>query len=255
MSRGLRAFQIDEYLTKKIIQDLVIECASSTQAVIKDGSIAGADDGSVIMEAASDITVDITSSGVNGLDTGSEAADTWYYIFMIYNPSSGLVRGLLSASATSPTMPSGYTKKRLVGAVRNDGSSNFRQFLQTGAVVNHALVSIVNAVSAFVPISVDLSSVMPVNALRSILWVQCRVTASTTPIGLTEAANISWISGVTELTAPAVNNAAGWRWRTAVQSELCVPSSRVVYYNTTNNGSGAANVIGYVHTMGFVLNL
>ena len=46
MSRGLRAFQIDEYLTKKIIQDLVIECASSTQAVIKDGSIAGADDGS-----------------------------------------------------------------------------------------------------------------------------------------------------------------------------------------------------------------
>ena len=52
---------------------------------------------------AVNLTVDITVSGVNGLDTGSEAASTWYYIWVIYNGTT--VAGLLSTSATAPTMP------------------------------------------------------------------------------------------------------------------------------------------------------
>lgn len=76
------------------------------------------------------LTADITASGVNGLDTGSEAADTWYYIWVIYNGTT--VASLISTSSTSPTMPSGYTYKGLVGAVRNNGSSNFLSFFQYG---------------------------------------------------------------------------------------------------------------------------
>lgn len=70
------------------------------------------------------VTVDITVAGANGLDTGSEAASTWYYIWVI-GKTDGTVAGLLSISSTAPTMPSGYTLKRLIGAIRNDGSSNF----------------------------------------------------------------------------------------------------------------------------------
>ena len=69
------------------------------------------------------LTVDITASGANGLDTGAEAGSTWYYLWVIWNGTT--TAGLLSASSTAPTMPSGYTHKALVGAVRNDGSSNF----------------------------------------------------------------------------------------------------------------------------------
>jgi hypothetical protein len=72
-----------------------------------------------------DITVDITQNGANGLDTGSEAANTWYSLWVIYKPTTNTTAGLISISASSPTMPSGYAKKRLIGWVRNDASSNF----------------------------------------------------------------------------------------------------------------------------------
>ncbi len=80
------------------------------------------------MLVSSVITVDLTSSGVNGLDTSSESSSKWYFIYLIYNPTSGLVRGLISASSSSPTLPSGYTKKRLIGSFRNDSSSNIIDF-------------------------------------------------------------------------------------------------------------------------------
>lgn len=60
-----------------------------------------------------------------GLDTGSVANSTWYYLFGIYNPTSSVSDILISASLSSPTMPSGYTKKRLIGFVyRSAGGVN-----------------------------------------------------------------------------------------------------------------------------------
>lgn len=74
------------------------------------------------------LTVDITASGANGLDSGSESSWVWYYIYLIYNPSTQTYASLLSTSSTSPTLPSGYTKYRRLGSVINDGSSNFKEF-------------------------------------------------------------------------------------------------------------------------------
>jgi len=74
-------------------------------------------------------TIDITNSGALGLDTGSEANSTWYYIWAIAQ-DDGTNSVMLSASATSPTMPGSYTQKRLIGAVRNDGSGDFLNFKQ-----------------------------------------------------------------------------------------------------------------------------
>ncbi|MEK6615423.1 MAG: hypothetical protein AABZ32_04830 [Bacteroidota bacterium] len=79
------------------------------------------------------VTIDIGVVGIaGGLDAGAKAANTWYYVFVISNSSGTSVNGLLSLSSTAPTMPSGYTKKRRVGAVWNNASSNFRQFVQEG---------------------------------------------------------------------------------------------------------------------------
>jgi hypothetical protein len=71
------------------------------------------------------LTADITASGANGLDTGAEAGATWYYIWVIYNETTQTIASLLSASNTTPTMPSGYTFKALVGAIYNSAGSNF----------------------------------------------------------------------------------------------------------------------------------
>jgi hypothetical protein len=49
-----------------------------------------------------------------GLDTGS-IADTDYFIWLINRPDTDVTDVLFSESATSPTMPTSYTYKRLIG--------------------------------------------------------------------------------------------------------------------------------------------
>ena len=70
-------------------------------------------------------TADITVSGVNGLDIGTETPSTWYSIWVIFNPTTNTIASILSLSSTSPTLPSGYTHKQRVGWIYNDISSNF----------------------------------------------------------------------------------------------------------------------------------
>lgn len=61
-----------------------------------------------------------------GLDTGSVAADTFYYCFAIYNPTTQTSDFLFSTSASSPTMPSGYTKKKRIASLLTDGAGNIK---------------------------------------------------------------------------------------------------------------------------------
>lgn len=76
------------------------------------------------------VTAAFATAGANGLDTGAKANSTWYFVWLIYN---GTTPGaLLSLSATAPTMPSGYTQKLRVGAVRVDASGNLWHSLQYG---------------------------------------------------------------------------------------------------------------------------
>lgn len=90
-----------------------------------------ADDFDVELTAAQ--TADITASGVNGLDTGVEAANTWYYVWVI-GDSNGVNPGrlLISLSTTEAglTYPAGYDRARMVLSIRNNPSSNIREFFQ-----------------------------------------------------------------------------------------------------------------------------
>lgn len=84
------------------------------------------DDDTFNIDVTGTLTPNITTSGANGLDTGVEAADTWYHIFVMADTAGvAAVASLLSLSSTAPTLPSPYDVLRLVGAVRNDGSSDF----------------------------------------------------------------------------------------------------------------------------------
>jgi hypothetical protein len=87
-------------------------------------------DNSLFTVEGIDLTVDITKSGVSGLDTGVESNSVWYYLWTIYNPTTANVAGLLSRSHLSPALPSGYTYQKAVGSVWNDSASNFKQFQQ-----------------------------------------------------------------------------------------------------------------------------
>lgn len=96
-----------------------------------DGLTMSSGDGQLFYATAISVTgVSITTTGVNGLDTGIEAASNWYAIWAIGNGT--VVRGLLSLSTTAPTLPAGYRFKALLGFVYNNASSDFVSFYQTG---------------------------------------------------------------------------------------------------------------------------
>lgn len=92
------------------------------------------------------ITINTASTGANGLDTGTLSISTWYAVWVIWNGTT--TAGLISLSATAPTLPSGYTHKARVGWIRTDGTANKYPlaFNQKG---NRAQYAIAGALTAY----------------------------------------------------------------------------------------------------------
>jgi hypothetical protein len=151
-------------ITQNVIADhknLVCKYVTASTVDI-DADAVLLESGELVYKASSvNLTVDITASGANGLDTGSEASSTWYYLWVIYNGST--VASLLSTSSTAPTMPSGYTNgyKGLVGSVYNDSGSDFDNFYQSGTRVAAPFVTMLTNGSATTATAIDLSAVVP----------------------------------------------------------------------------------------------
>ncbi len=66
----------------------------------------------------------VAGTNQGGLDTGAKAADTWYYMYAIYNPTTGAADALFTATYGAPTMPAGFTKKAYVGALLTGAAGN-----------------------------------------------------------------------------------------------------------------------------------
>lgn len=90
------------------------------------------DEDPVLINIEGEVTVDLASNGLNGLDAGSPAADTFYYLFAIKNTDTGAEGSLVSSSKDSPTLPSGFSAKRLVGAFRTDDVGAILAFVISG---------------------------------------------------------------------------------------------------------------------------
>jgi hypothetical protein len=67
-------------------------------------------------------------TGNGGLDTGA-IANTTYHMWLIQRSDTGVVDVLFSASATAPTMPTNYDRKRRIGAIVRV-SAAIRPFIQ-----------------------------------------------------------------------------------------------------------------------------
>jgi hypothetical protein len=98
--------------------------------------------GGYVTESNVSGTITTTNTGANGLDTGALATSTWYSIWRI-GRADGTRAWLLSLSATSPTMPSGYTYKARIGWFRTDGTANKYPlaFKQIGGQVRYVVNS------------------------------------------------------------------------------------------------------------------
>jgi hypothetical protein len=137
----------------------------------------------VLMTLASALTKRIDAawavgSGNGGLDGtesvgGTPDVSTWYHVWLIRRPDTGVVDALFSESATAPTMPTNYTQKRRLGAVYNNSSGDIRAFTQNGDefLLNTSILDVNSSAltTASTTYTVSVPTGLKVNALMRIL--------------------------------------------------------------------------------------
>jgi hypothetical protein len=106
----------------------------NTDISIAAGAAADTGNAAVMVLASAKIkklsAVWAVGSGVGGLDTGTSAVSTWYHVFLIQRSDTLVVDVLMSLSATAPTMPTNYDRKRWIGAIFNTAAPIIRPFTQ-----------------------------------------------------------------------------------------------------------------------------
>lgn len=120
-------------LPSKFMAGPPVRYNAAPSVIIPTGLSLRSSDNTMDLNVTGDLTVSLAVAGANGLDTGAEASNTWYYLYVIGNPTTGATAGLWSVTnesvSGSVTLPAGYTKKRqLPFAARNDASSNLIPF-------------------------------------------------------------------------------------------------------------------------------
>ncbi|AXH77666.1 MAG: putative tail protein [Caudoviricetes sp.] len=140
-------------------------------------------------------TIRTTVNGAGGLDVGTIAASTLYYVYVIASSNSKInlppspilsqtippfapappsapvqqdgyyvqANVMISTSSTAPVLPFGYDMFRRIGAVSTNGSSQFRKFVQTGYGANRTMwydagVSVLAAGAAQAYATIDVVS-------------------------------------------------------------------------------------------------
>lgn len=224
----------------RVLEGLKISWLSVSSLEIGIGAARTTSD--ITIRVSSAITVHITTSGKNGLDTGSEASSTWYYVWLIYNETTGEVAGLLSISRTNPTMPTGFTEKVLIGTIRNGTSSNFLKFYSIrksqGNMVNYlenadSTLRILTSGGATSFSDVILSSLVPPTSRLALLQLETvNKDADLRP-------NSETMSSLYEI---ATN--------TIVLRECVLDSSQIIEYKmATSGGSLHIEVLGYIEEL------
>lgn len=117
-----------------LIYGLTLSTAGSSSTFgISGGAAGGAASGMVLGSSYTKTTASwAVGSGNGSLDTGTIANSTWYHVYIIQRVDTGVVDILISTNATSPTMPASYTRKRRIGSLLTNGSTQWVKFLQNG---------------------------------------------------------------------------------------------------------------------------
>lgn len=108
-----------------------LQRTACTNTTITYSSGAWTEEGQSAVFAHAGGIINCATTGALGLDTGSLANSTSYHAFAI-GKTDGTTSLLASTSASSPTLPSGYTLQRRIGSFRTNGSAQIIDFVQDG---------------------------------------------------------------------------------------------------------------------------
>lgn len=123
----------DRIAASRHVSGLRLAFSNTTSVTIEPGN-AISDDGTSDITVASALTARLTTSGANGLDSGSPAASRVYFVHVIADSSDNpqAVAGLLSLNE-QPSLPAGYDQFRRIGFFATDGSGDIVRFHQAWA--------------------------------------------------------------------------------------------------------------------------
>ncbi len=199
------------------------------------------------------VTVSTAFVGVNGLDTGTVATSTLYYIYGVWDISNVLPMGfVLSLSASAPVMPAGYSTYRLLGAFATNSSSQLllTRYYGTSNVryVTYDIVQSVLSTSspATTATAVGLGAVVP-----AISNIPVYIEAKFTPNAASDTLNV--VS--TSTSSTTVVQATGQVAAVVLDQFLTVPATLVsavptVYYlASTASAAVTLYVVGYTMTL------
>ncbi len=183
--------------------------------------------------ASVSVTIDLTTTGANGMDTGARPTSGWVYCYIINNGS--VTAGL--ATATSPTaglpspFPGGYSNFAYVGAMYCDASQNLLRTKQIGKDAEFQITASTNT------------------ATTPVISHGTTGTYSGTSPSLAVVTVAGNTAGIVPLTAGAIDILAYAFWKNgATGSVLVAPSSS---WGGTNNGPvGSAGQIWPISTNG-----
>lgn len=191
------------------------------------------------------VTANITVSGAGGLDNGSEASSTWYYYYVIYNPTTLTTSGLLSTSSGTPVLPTDYTFYRMIGAVRNNGSSNFVDFYQYGNEVWQADQTVFNSqAGSLTYVSQSLTAYVPPIAVsaKGIFGTNAGTGGD---YGMIVAGSSTGF-GKTQFGADGNSGSTLEGWFSAFNFTVPMISSQTIYYVVDDTSAVfRMNIIGY----------
>ncbi|MGF0334526.1 phage tail protein [Ectopseudomonas toyotomiensis] len=200
------------------------------------------------------LAINSAALGANGRDAGSLTASAWYSVWVIYNPTTQAVAGLLSLSATAPTLPAGYTHKARAGWVRTDGTANKYplSFVQSGRVIQYALRAASNVVEypvmasgvagavntpTYVPVAVSGFCPPTAGAIKILL--------GSTGVNQVAQASPNAVGGVRGTSPVFFNVGSNGDWY--YPAEFVLESGNIFY---ASSGAG-----GYIRVMGWEDNL
>lgn len=206
-------------------------------------------------------SIDYTTNGAGGLDTGSLGNVTWYYNYLIWNPTTRTLSCIGSLSSSAPTLPAGYTFKKRVGAVITDGSAHFMRTIQkhnearyqvTGSsnTTNMPIMASGVAGSVGTPtfVAVAVGGFVPPTALA--IDIQTQLTGGATNI-LIVAPNPNYGPSLQFTNPPPVNYSTGNGSTFQCVLARFVLESANIYWACQGSGSppGAVNCMGWVDSL------
>ncbi|MBN3004525.1 hypothetical protein JW897_12340 [Chromobacterium alkanivorans] len=117
-------------------------------------------------------TINLATTGVGGMDTGSAPVNGFVALYAIYNQANGTAN-ILAINATSSVvgniygganMPAGYTASALIGVWPTNGSGQFVVGYQVDRQVSPAPVQVISSGAATSYTSLSIASAVPKNA-------------------------------------------------------------------------------------------